>query len=267
MLRTPRERFDANIAALDVLANAHERDLTPTDLASLSLYEGWADARVRMFGFDVTGHVKPALRTILDKLDVDPNSLVSAGGLTQYFTPPTLVSTAITVATHALDRTPTRILEPSAGTGRFLAELPPGLAIEPDPILSEILRLRFPAWQVRRTTLENAGLTAQSFDLVIGNAPFGDWGVSDSFAPPDLRRRHLQAKVHDYFLCKAVSLLIPGGIVAMITHHSTMDRKETGVREWLSERAELVAMWRLPAELWDAQGASPMADLVVMRRR
>jgi hypothetical protein len=41
--------------------------------------------------------------------------------------------------------------------------------------------------------------------------------------------------VHDYFLCKAVSLLLPGGVCAMITHRSTLDRESVGVREVNSE--------------------------------
>jgi len=82
-----------------------------------------------------------------------------------------------------------------------------------------------------------------------------------------LRHKYLQAKVHDYFVCKAVSLLNPGGVVAMITHNSTMDREEVGVREWLNEHAELVAAYRLPANLWEGQGASPVSDVLVLRRR
>ncbi len=105
-----------------------------------------------------------------------------------------------------------------------------------------------------------------TFDLIVGNAPFGDWGVSDSNCPASLRHRHLQSKVHDYFLCKAVSLLLPGGVCAMITHRSTLDRESVGVREWLAARSELVGAWRMPAELWGDQGAAPVADVLVLRR-
>ena len=103
--------------------------------------------------------------------------------------------------------------------------------------------------------------------VIIGNAPFGDWGVVDLHAPPMLRHKYLQAKVHDYFVCKSVSLLHPGGVVAMITHNSTLDREEVGVREWLNEHAELVAAYRLPANLWEGQGAAPVSDVLVLRRR
>ena len=134
-------------------------------------------------------------------------------------------------------------------------------------MFSRILQHRFPLWSIRATTLEAAGLQNPCADLIIGNAPFGDWGVADTHAPPMLRHKYLQAKVHDYFVCKSVSLLNPGGVVAMITHNSTMDREEVGVREWLNEHAELVAAYRLPANLWEGQGAAPVSDVLVMRRR
>lgn len=259
----PRERYDANMAALASLASD-----TP-NLETLALYEGWTDARVRMFGYDVTGTAKPHLRAILATLNVPPESLITAGGLTAYFTPPELAEAMVRAAEKVLGHTPSKILEPSAGTGRFLTALShtSGLAIEPDPIFARILKLRFPTWQVRQSKLEDGGLVATAFDLVIGNAPFGDWGAVDSMAPADLRRRHLQAKIHDYFLCKSISLLVPGGVMAMITHNSTMDRRETGVREWLSERASLIGMWRLPGDIWASQGVGVLADLVLMRKK
>lgn len=277
---TPRERYEANLRALRLLSELRDRPSEASDLTVLAEYEGWADGRVRAHGYDAAGVAKPELRAALELLGFPPESLVGAGGLSAYLTPAKLAETAVAIAVAALGRTPRTVLEPSAGTGRFISALSAfgvsehlrkGVAVEPDPVFAEILRLRFDAasgqrgWEIRSSALERSGLVAPAFDLVVGNAPFGDWGVVDETAPSDLRRRHLQSRVHDYFLCKSVSLLLPGGVVAMITHSSTMDRREQGVREWLLERAELVGAWRLPAELWEPQGAAPMSDLIVMR--
>lgn len=275
---TPQDRYRANLAALQLLTILHPgQALTADEQAQLQQYKGWADGRVRAFGYDSAGNAKVELLTALEPLGIKPEPLVNAGGLSAYFTPAPVARSTWELAISALGRNPRMVLEPSAGNGRFLSAMPDTLdngrtfiAIEPDPIYSRILSHLYSEpqgpWQVRSTTLEKAGLVEPTFDLIIGNAPFGDWGVSDSNCPPSLRRRHLQSKVHDYFLCKSVSLLLPGGVCAMITHRSTLDRESTGVREWLAARSELVGAWRLPAELWGDQGAAPVADLVVLRR-
>jgi len=273
---TPQTRAAHNLAALAELLKPEP------DTSILANYEGWADARVRNPVFDVTGAVKPEHRPLFaqlaSELNIHHEALLNAGGLTAYFTPLPICESMWQIALRALGRQPRTIIEPSAGTGRFLASQPvlsassgphaaQRLAIEPDPVFSRILQHRFPLWAIRATTFEAAGLQNACADIVIGNAPFGDWGVVDLHAPPMLRHKYLQAKVHDYFICKAVSLLTSGGVVAMITHNSTMDREEVGVREWLTEHADLVTAYRLPANLWEGQGAAPVSDVLVMRRR
>lgn len=270
---TPQTRASLNLTALAELLKPDP------DTTILAHYEGWADGRVRNWCFDILGFVKPEHRPLFDRLatelNIQPSELLGAGSLTAYFTPLPICDCMWQIALRALRRPLQTIIEPSAGTGRFLASQPvlstshvvQRLAIEPDPVFSRILQHRFPLWSVRATTLEAAGLQNPCADLIIGNAPFGDWGVVDLYAPPMLRHKYLQAKVHDYFVCKSVSLLNPGGVVAMITHNSTMDREEVGVREWLNEHAELVAAYRLPANLWEGQGAAPVSDVLVLRRR
>lgn len=273
---TPQTRAAHNLAALAELLKPEP------DTSIFANYEGWADARVRNPVFDVTGAVKPEHRPLFaqlaSELNIHHEALLNAGGLTAYFTPLPICESMWQIALRAFGRQPRTIIEPSAGTGRFLASQPAlsassgphavqRLAIEPDPVFSRILQHRFPLWAIRATTFEAAGLQNACADIIIGNAPFGDWGVVDLHAPPMLRHKYLQAKVHDYFICKAVSLLNPGGVVAMITHNSTMDREEVGVREWLTEHADLVAAYRLPANLWEGQGAAPVSDVLVLRRR
>lgn len=271
---TPSDRYQANLSALRTLAKLRDRLPIPEDLATLANYSGWADGRVRGFGFDSIGTCKPELRTVLEPLGITPESLITAGGLSAYFTPQPLAVAIWHLAVRILGRAPRAVLEPSAGMGVFLSvgSVPLSIAVEPDPIFAEILRYRFEGrktdpWAIRQTTLERSGLIAPTFDLIVGNVPFGDWGVVDTDALPELRHKHLQSRVHDYFVCKCVSLLLPGGVTALITHASTMDRREKGVREWLAERVELVSMWRLPADLWESQGAGPVTDLIVVRKR
>lgn len=55
--------------------------------------------------------------------------------------------------------------------------------------------------------------------MVIGNIPFGDYGIADKAYD----KYHF--KIHDYFAAKAVDKVKPGGIVAIVTSKFTMDKK------------------------------------------
>ena len=141
----------ANLAAL---AELQALSLTPMSLAN---YEGWADARVRNQVFDIIGAVKPEHRALFDRLASELNihheALLNAGALTAYFTPLPICDCMWQIALRALRRPLRTIIEPSAGTGRFLASQPAlgtshavqQLAIEPDPVFSRILQHRFSA--------------------------------------------------------------------------------------------------------------------------
>ncbi len=274
---TPTARYANNLKALALLAELiPQQSITDEQRATLQAYEGWADNRVRTIGFDGNGVPIAELTQALATLGVTPDTLINAQGLSAYFTPHTVAAAVWDLGLNALGRIPRAVLEPSAGMGHFLSEAGPHadtqcLAVEPDPIYSRILKHLYSEpngpWTIRATTLERAGLVEPAFDLIVGNVPFGDWGVADSHCVSELRHKYLQNKVHDYFICKAVSLLLPGGVCALITHRSTLDRDATGVREWVSARAELIGAWRLPAEMWESQGAGPIADVLVLRRK
>ncbi len=90
---TPNDRYRANLAALHLLPELHlGQALTSDEQATLRLYEGWADGRVRAFGYDSAGTAKPELLSALAPLGVKPESLVNAGGLSAYFTPPAVAA-------------------------------------------------------------------------------------------------------------------------------------------------------------------------------
>ena len=82
---TPQIRAIANLTAL---AELLKPDPDPDVLAH---YEGWADARVRNWVFDIIGVVKPEHHALFDRLASELNihneALLNAGALTAYFTP------------------------------------------------------------------------------------------------------------------------------------------------------------------------------------
>lgn len=59
--------------------------------------------------------------------------------------------------------------------------------------------------------------------------------------------------IHDYFIAKSLDLVRPGGVVAVVTSSGTMDKKDSSVREYLANRANLVGAIRLPNNAFQQQ--------------
>jgi len=268
---TPLSRYFANLSALRILAEQPRLDHTRLWQSQLDLYEGWADERVRRMGYDSALCCQPELRRHLEPLGVTPESLVTQQGLGALQIPEALVD----AAAQALDRELIRsrcALVYGVGNARRFGQIlnctRTIVVVEPLPVFSQIAELMPSRFTVRSAALERSGLTAPCFDAILGCAPLvGDWEVRDEQTPSELRRRHLQAHAPDYTVCKLVSLLVSGGVAALFVPRSVLDREDLGVREWLTERVELLSVWRLPTDLWEHQGSSAVVDLIVVRKR
>ena len=110
-----------------------------------------------------------------------------------------------------------RILEPSMGTGNFFGYMPKEVAdgsrlygVELDNLTGRIAAKLYPQANVQIKGFEDTTFPNDKFDIVVGNVPFGGYGVADS----DYNRYNF--KVHDYFLAKSVDKVKPGGIVAIV---------------------------------------------------
>lgn len=100
-----------------------------------------------------------------------------------------------------------------------------------------------------------------TFDVVVGNVPFGDYKVFD----PKYNKYNF--RIHDYFLAKALDQVRPGGMVAVITTKGTLDKANPTIRKYLAERAELVGAVRLPNTAFkDNAGTEVTADILFCRR-
>ena len=75
-------------------------------------------------------------------------------------------------------------------------------------------------------------------------SPFGRVGVSD---PTYRDKKFVTHRIHNYFFAKTLDKLRPGGIMAFVTSHNTLDNPAAQrLREHLAERADLVGAIRLP---------------------
>ncbi len=125
------------------------------------------------------------------------------------------------------------VLEPGCGTGNFMLPGKRYLGIEQDSISGRIARARHPSQDVR---IENfADTKLPELDAVIGNVPFADVRL-------DYHGQKLA--LHDYFLAKSVDALAPGGVLALVTSHYTLDKQNAAIREYLASKADFLSAHR-----------------------
>lgn len=243
---TPTEAYAANLRALAELAAPIGDD------SALTTYQGWTDPHVRAEGFDAIGEPKPEVAAAYARLGLtadlswDVNRLVVPAELGEMIT--------------ALARSHRQALTLSHCV--LMGGYGWGLIVEPDLIRARILWRLFPARDIRNAPITAAGIAAPCFDLITGSVPTDGAIGPDTLAPPEMRHTSLRIAAPDYWLCRAVSTLRPGGVLALVVPTVVLDRPEPGVREWLHARTETIRMWRLPVE---ALGVG--ADLVMLRRR
>lgn len=159
-----------------------------------------------------------------------------------------------------------RVLEPGCGSGNFIGYAPTTahmVGIELDPTTAAIAQALYPDDEIRAESFTETRLGAEGyFDAAVGNVPFGD------LRPYDKVYNRGNHAIHNYFLNKAIAQTRPGGLVAFVTSHHTLDAKNPGFRRELYARADLVGAVRLPTGTHRATANTDVVtDLVIFRRR
>ena len=186
--------------------------------------------------------------------------------LTAFYTPATVIHPIY----RALERFGVKggkILEPSMGTGAFLAHGHFGSSdakfygVELDSITGRISKQLYQKANIQVTGYENALLPDNYFDCAIGNVPFGNFQVND----PQYNRLHFP--IHDYFFAKSIDKLRTGGIMAFITSSGTLDKKDDRARKYIAERCDLIGAVRLPNNAFKGSGTKIMTDVIFLQKR
>ena len=246
----PREKFAANIAAIQKLKEIEQRVANGGSPAFedeqkiLAQYTGWgglSDA------FDPNksawSNEYSQLKAALSESEYEA---ARSSTLTAFYTPATVIHPIY----RALERFGVKggkILEPSMGTGAFLAHGHFGSSdakfygVELDSITGRISKQLYQKANIQVTGYENALLPDNYFDCVMGNVPFGNFQVND----PQYNRLHFP--IHDYFFAKSIDKLRTGGIMAFITSSGTLDKKDDRARKYIAERCDLIGAVRLPS--------------------
>ena len=125
------------------------------------------------------------------------------------------------------------VLEPGCGTGNFLSHAAEGMhfvGVELDGISGRIARALHPEHEIRIENFRDTKIPENRLDAVIGNVPFADLKL-------DYRGRKLA--LHDFFFAKSIDALKPGGVLALVTSHFTLDKQNAAIREYLADKADI----------------------------
>ena len=159
------------------------------------------------------------------------------------------------------------ILEPSMGVGNFFGMLPESMegsrlyGVELDSISGRIAKQLYPKANITVAGFETTD-RRDFYDLAIGNVPFGQYQVNDK------AYNKLGFNIHNYFFAKALDQVRPGGVVAFVTSRYTMDAKDSTVRRYLAQRAELLGAIRLPNDAFKKNaGTEVVSDILFLQKR
>ena len=263
---SPKQKFHANMEAIRTLRLLEEenRNATQEEQEVLSKYVGWGGLA------DVFDERKAAwadeYHELKTALLADEYAAARESTLNAHYTSPTII--------HAIYETLGRlgfkngsILEPSMGVGNFFGLLPDSMqdsrlyGVELDSVSGRIAKKLYPKAQI---TVAGFETTSQRdfYDLAIGNVPFGNYKVNDR------TYNRLGFSIHNYFFAKALDQVRPGGIVAFVTSHYTLDSKNSVARRYLVQRAQLLGAIRLPDNAFRANaGAEVVSDIIFLQKR
>ena len=297
LVSDPREKISNNNIALIELerlriaeangiypfsTNRNDYNSIDNSLARLRGYSGWGGVPQL---FDETfSNLKYWRDAIKSRLTPEEYANARRTTLTSHYTPQVIIDAMYkTIRNMGLPKN-SRILEPSCGTGNFIARMPHDMGkggivgVEIDSVTADIAKYLNVPIEVPNATekdeilrdkrdiriinsgFERSGLENNSFDLAIGNVPFGEFKLNDPDYTDDWY-------IHDAFFRKALDKVAPGGIVAFVTSTGTLDKKNPKIREYLATRADLVGAVRLPNNAFADAGTSTSTDIVFLQKR
>ena len=262
-----KTKFQNNIAAIKILkqTEAENRAATPEEQGQLSLYSGWGGL-ANAFESD-NDKWKNEYSELKGLLTDEEYTAARSTVLDSFYTDTAIVDSIYEVIRNA-GFEDGNILEPAIGVGNFFGRLPEELrdkvnlyGVEKDSLSGRIAQKLYPQADITIDGFENTRFNDNSFDVAIGNIPFGDFSVNDS----KYNSKHL--KIHDYFFLKSLDKVRDGGIVAFVTSKGTLDKKDSSFRKTLAERADLVGAVRLPNNAFKSAGTEVTADIIFLQKR
>ncbi|MDR2043322.1 MAG: DEAD/DEAH box helicase family protein [Clostridium sp.] len=262
-----KTKFKNNVEAIKTLQDIEleNRFATPEEQEILARYVGWGGLQQ---AFDPHNKQWEDEYLELNAL-LSPEEYESARSTTlnAHYTYPTVIK-AIYKAVENMGFKTGNVLEPSCGIGNFFGLVPESMAgsklfgVELDSLTGRIARQLYQKNNIAVQGFEKTELPDSFFDLAVGNVPFGSYGVADKRY--DKHKFH----IHDYFFARTLDKVRPGGIVAFVTSRFTLDKKDSSVRKYIAQRADLIGAIRLPMTAFKANaGTEVTTDIIFLQKR
>ncbi|MCP4665843.1 MAG: N-6 DNA methylase, partial [Deltaproteobacteria bacterium] len=266
-----KTKYANNVAAIKALQRLGDKQATIEDQRILAKYVGWGGIPQAFYRPDGSvakgwGVQASELQNLLSKEEYE-----AARASTQdaHYTSEAIIK-SIYKGLARIGFRSGKILEPSVGTGNFLGIIPKKIkkrskfvAVEKDNITAAIAKHLYPEQKVHQTGFEKFDITPGSFDLAIGNPPFGSKKLFD---PNNKNLRKFS--IHNFFFAKSLIGLRPNGLLSMVVSSAMMDKNNSTQRRWLAERAELLGAVRLPNNAFKGNaGTEVTTDIIFLRKR
>lgn len=263
-----REKFQNNIEAIKTLQilEAEECAATPEEQEKLSKYIGWGGLQEAFDKHDTSWEKEyNELKALLSEEEYEAARSTVRDA---FYTSP-VITQAIYEGLSNIGFEGGEILEPSMGIGNFFGTMPDKMrensnlaGIEIDSISGRIAKKLYPEADIAINGYEKIKVSKGSFDLAVGNVPFGNNGVNDK------TKAYSGLLIHDYFFAKSLDSVRSGGIVAFVTSTGTLDKEDIKVRQMLAQKAELLGAVRLPNNAFQKNAGTPTTtDIIFLKKR
>jgi N12 class adenine-specific DNA methylase len=265
---SPKAKCLANIAAIKLLKRieAESRPATHEEKQTLVRYVGWGGLPQVFDSFNESWQTeRETLERLLTEQELDS---ARATTLNAHYTSPVVIF-AMYAALQRLGFEHGRILEPACGVGHFIGLMPGEMhsrsqvtGIEIDSLTARLAKVLYPDADIRHQPFEESKLADGFYDVAISNIPFGN------YKPYDPRFKSWNFLIHDYFFASALEKIRPGGLILFITSRGTLDKVEGALREYVSQKADLIGAIRLPNDVFKKNANTEVTtDIVILRKR
>jgi N12 class adenine-specific DNA methylase len=264
------EKARDNIAAIRLLKTleAENREASHDEKPVLARYAGWG-AMPNVFGYTPPGEWRSTAAEVKELLTGPEFESARASTPNAHYTSPQVIEAIWNGLHHMGLGKGAQILEPAMGVGHFFGLMPESMkaghrtGVDLDSITARIAQKLYPDATIFAKGFEETPLPDNYFEAIVGNVPFGDYGVHDPSMKPQLTRA-----IHDYFFAKSLEKLRPGGVMALITSRYTMDKETDTIRRHLAEHADLLGAIRLPNTAFKGNaGTEVTTDILFLRKR
>ena len=256
---TPPSAKD-NLDAIELLLKLEEegREATNEEKEILAKYKGWGGIDTRRLPYEQYSRFNRYFDGVQRKNVQD--------SMNNAFFTPTKVVDAMYNGLKRLGFKGGNVLETSMGIGNFFGRMPVAMTaksaltgVELETYTARIAQYLYSGATVINKPFQDIAFKNNSYDLVIGNVPFGQNKISYD------KKKY---SMHNYFIISSLDKVREGGIVAVITSSGTLDSYGIDARKAIMDRADVVACYKLPEGVFSrSANTGVQSDLLILQKR